>query len=231
MDDVIYVAVDSDGNGVRRDRARMGKTQLQRDALKATRAYLEQFQDRQQHKAFMKLEEMASPFDKTPNGVLMAAWYKHCLEECERYKWSMNRLILMFGDNVSRLHWLTSERKAEILKRPSPTNIPTVVKGAAHLNPVTKRRVADEVEQVFAELEKYLHVNIRRTVPNLQAAESIANDIAEGEHTFEEYWSWFEQDQWRTDHKTVYANVAKIWESWPQAFVDQGSNYIGEVGV
>ena len=225
MDEVVYVAVDSDGNGVRRDKARMGKTQLQRDALKATRAYLEQFQDRQQHKAFMKLEEMASPFDKTPNGVLMAAWYKHCIEECERYKWSMNRLILMFGDNVSRLHWLTSERKAEILKRPSPTNIPTVVKGAAHLHPVTKRRVADEVEQVFAEITRVLGVNVRRTVPNLESGKLLADDIAEHpDHTFDRWYEWFQQSQWRMDNKPVFANVAKIWESWPQAFESKKSD-------
>ncbi len=228
-----YVAVDSDGNAAMRDKARLGKTALQRDALRATRAPLEQFEDRDQHKAFMKMEEMASPFDKTEAGVLQAAWYAYVIQDTVAYNKkvvnrTMTRLIAVMGRTDLRDKWLTAERKAEILKVPSPTNVPTVVKGATHLHPVTKRRVADEVEQVFAELEKYLSVNIRRTVPNLQAAESIANDIAEGEHTFEEYWSWFEQDTWRTEHKAVYANVAKVWESWPQAFVaDSGANPLG----
>ena len=239
-DDVTYVALNEDGTGVRRDRARMGKTDLQRRALRVTKSYLEQFESREQHKEFMKLEDMASPFDKTPAGVLQAGWYDHVLTDTEAYNRKaanrkMSSLIELMGNTEKRDAWLTPERRAALLKKPqlTPANIPTVVKGTKSLTYTTRRRVADEVDQVIANIERVLGVNVRRVVANLDNAKLIADHLTEHpEQTFDQWYEWFQTSQWRMDNKNVFANVGKVWESWPQAFVQgEGSNYVGEVGI
>jgi hypothetical protein len=219
----IYAPIDSDGNEVvlRGDmtaNARTGKTELQRSALSACR--LTRFDSKEQHKRFRKLEEQT--FGNREPGLLFRAWMKHCIAEARRNRYSMDELFAAIEDYKTRGIWCNTHRdqiiedtKKEIYKEAGVKFVKP-----ANLHPVTKRRIPDEVETVIAKLEGLLKVNVRRTVPNLDTARKIANDIAENGRTIDAWYAWFEQDQWRLDHTEIFANLGKVWESWPRAFVE-----------
>jgi len=214
----VYADLDSDGNEAVHNsmsyKARVGKTELQRQALTACK--LQRFDSREQHKAFEKEEDRA--IGKTDEKVLQRAWMVKCIQDATIYNqrghYTINELIRKFGRDDLRDAWLTNERRAEILKKRPVTNVPAVVKGTAHLHPATKRRIPDEVVQLIAKLESLLKVNIRETVPNLEAAAKILEDGRDPEVWYE----WFSQSKIRLENANTYSNLAKVWESWPQAF-------------
>lgn len=93
---------------------------------------------------------------------------------------------------------------------------------------IGKERGEDQIEAVLVELEIGLRVNIDRSLKNQQVAKRIVKDG----RPVSAFISWVMSDEWRADHAYMYADMARVWQQWPQAFVPKsGYNPQGlEVG-
>jgi len=80
---------------------------------------------------------------------------------------------------------------------------------------IGKERGEDKAEAVLAELENGLHVNIDRSLTNQQIAKRILRDG----RPVSAFISWVMSDEWRASHAYMYADMARVWQQWPQAFV------------
>lgn len=78
----------------------------------------------------------------------------------------------------------------------------------------------DKVEELLAEMERGLRVNIARTTLN----QAVAKRILKDGRPFGQWLTWCISDEWRAAHLYLYADLEKVWRDYPQAFVEQKEN-------
>ena len=100
------------------EKAREGKTDLQRNALAATGRHY--FGTSQQHKAFKAFEDKALGAD--PESRMWFAWLNNRIELAEKYRTTMDKLIASFGNKVKRDGWFADNR-AKVLAKPTVAQI------------------------------------------------------------------------------------------------------------
>lgn len=218
-----YVSIDSDGNEVTprnrsmNDMARQPKTQLQREALEATKTPKLQFEGRDQHERFRKFEENLIAGDA--NAKLWKAWIVFCINNAKGFNRivrnvNMDKLLAHIGNKEKRTAWIDEHRK-DILKKANLVPV-GVTKGRNIPQPVVKKTAATPVEALIAKLENALNVNIINNQTNKEYAQKILDDGRDVD-------TWI---AWATseEHKKYcpqYKNVTKIWGDWPQAFAEE----------
>lgn len=77
-----------------------------------------------------------------------------------------------------------------------------------------KEKEMEDVEKIFVQLEKGLHVNISRNTSNQQTVKKILKDG----RSVEKWITWLMSDEWRATHTYLWANMDKVWQDFPQAF-------------
>lgn len=120
----VYIDVDEDGEipaakkKSMMEKAREGKTDLQRTALAATGRHY--FGTSQQHKAFRQYEDKAMGAD--PESRMWAAWLSNRIKLAEKYRTTMDKLIASFDNRVKRDNWFADNR-AKVLVKPTVTQL------------------------------------------------------------------------------------------------------------
>ena len=104
------------------EKAREGKTNLQRKALAATGRHY--FGTSQQHRAFKAFEDKAMGAD--PESRMWFAWLNNRIELAEKYRTTMDKLITSFGNKVKRDGWFADNR-AKVLAKPTIAQITCVM--------------------------------------------------------------------------------------------------------
>lgn len=95
-----------------------------------------------------------------------------------------------------------------------PSKKGDLVDGLLFFGKQAKEQNVDGIENLLQEIERGLHVNIKRTPANQAAARRILEDG----RPFGQWLTWCISDEWRAARLYLYADVDKIWEVWPQGF-------------
>jgi hypothetical protein len=205
--------------------ARKGKTELQRAALKATQTEKEMFESTDQHKRFKKLEEQASPIDRTDNGRMMLAWYLQCIKDAIAWNrkvrnTNMEKLLKNFGDEVKRQSWwgnLTQEDRDLILQKKKVTNTPALQPAKSLPRPTYVKKTDDHINDLIAKFEALSGCNIRITTNAKEFAMKILDDGRDPEV----FIQWVKTHEYWSDKTEAFKNMGKVWELWPKAFENE----------
>lgn len=81
-----------------------------------------------------------------------------------------------------------------------------------------KAKGEEEVEEMLVRLEKGLNVNLQRSLNNQTFAKKIIKAETGGQ-PLSDFMRWLKSDEWRLAHLYIYADLSKLWQIWPQAFV------------
>lgn len=77
----------------------------------------------------------------------------------------------------------------------------------------------EEVEELLNKLERELKVNLHRSNSNQQIARKIIKAEAAGQ-SLDVFLGWLKSDEWRLAHLYIYTDLSKLWQMYPQAFVE-----------
>jgi hypothetical protein len=134
---------DETNNSAISQKAREGKTALQRRALTATGR--KRFGDKKEHELFKKYEAFAAGAD--PESRVWAAWLINRVECAESFNkkainMTMPNLLASFGNKAKRDIWFTDNRE-KVLRKPSPKELAaTLDQGAGEMASRMKTRIS-----------------------------------------------------------------------------------------
>lgn len=74
-----------------------------------------------------------------------------------------------------------------------------------------------ETEAVLDKLERELKVNLARSNANQVIARKILKEEKDGK-PLDTFLKWLKSDEWRLSHLYTFADLAKLWQIFPQAF-------------
>ncbi len=113
--------------------------------------------------------------------------------------------------------WSTSDSQVTVKERVKKEKKMDVIGFMELSEKLKKQNGVDATEELIQEIERGIHVNIRRTTGNQAVAKRIIRDG----RLFGEWLTWCISDEWRAAHLYIYADMEKIWRDFPQAFVEE----------
>lgn len=110
-----------------------------------------------------------------------------------------------------------SDQQVGVKERIKKAKKGDLVDAMLHFGKQARDKGLDEIEDTLNRLDRDLKLNISRSTSNQQVARKIIKAEKDGQ-SLDTFITWLKSDEWRASHLYIYADLAKLWQLFPQAF-------------